>query len=47
MTKALVCGVDLKPHEFRPSAADEFLLLGPREPASCRTALALAGGPFD
>ena len=43
-----VRGVDIKPHEFAPSAADEFMLLDLREPANCRTALTLPlGGTFD
>jgi nucleoside-diphosphate-sugar epimerase len=42
-----VRGVDLKPHEFAPSGADEFLLLDLREPHNCRTALSLPGGTFD
>ncbi len=42
-----VRGVDIKAHEFAPSAADEFALLDLREPANCRTALTAAGGTFD
>ena len=42
-----VRGVDLKPHEFAPSAADEFMVLDLRDPANCRTALTLDGGTFD
>ena len=43
-----VRGVDIKPHEFAPSAADEFMLLDLREPANCRTVLTLPlGGTFD
>ena len=36
-----VRGVDRKPHEFTPSAADEFMVLDLRDPANCRTALTL------
>lgn len=42
-----VRGVDVKPHEFAPSAADEFLLLDLRDPANCQAALSLPGGGFD
>jgi nucleoside-diphosphate-sugar epimerase len=35
-----VRGVDIKEHEFAPSAADEFLTLDLREPELCRQALA-------
>lgn len=42
-----VRGADIKPHEFAPSAADEFLLLDLREPGNCRAALTLEGGAFD
>jgi GDP-D-mannose 3',5'-epimerase len=42
-----VRGVDIKAHEFAPSAADEFLLLDLREEAGCRTALSLDGDPPD
>jgi GDP-D-mannose 3',5'-epimerase len=42
-----VRGVDVKEHEFAPTAADEFLLLDLREPQNCRAALALGGGTFD
>jgi nucleoside-diphosphate-sugar epimerase len=42
-----VRGVDIKPHEFLPSAADEFLLLDLRQEASCQAALSLPGGKFD
>jgi len=38
-----VRGVDLKPAEFAPSQADEFLLLDLREQENCRRALRLAG----
>jgi hypothetical protein len=39
-----VRGVDIKPHEFAPTRADEFLLLDLREPDNCRQALTLPGG---
>jgi GDP-D-mannose 3',5'-epimerase len=42
-----VRGVDIKPHEFARSAADEFLLLDLREPANCRTALKMPDSKFD
>lgn len=42
-----VRGVDIKEHEFAPTAADEFLPLDLRDPANCRAALARHGGPFD
>ncbi len=42
-----VRGVDIKPHEFAPSAADEFCLFDLREPAECRAALTLDAGTFD
>ncbi len=42
-----VRGVDIKPHEFAPSAADEFCLLDLREPEGCRAALTLDNGTFD
>jgi len=42
-----VRGVDIKQHEFAPSAADEFLQLDLREEANCRTALGLKDGCFD
>jgi GDP-D-mannose 3',5'-epimerase len=43
-----VRGVDLKPHEFAPTQADEFLLLDLRDPGNCRQALTLPdGGTFD
>ncbi len=37
-----VRGVDIKEHEYRPTAADEFLLLDLRDPANCRQALRLS-----
>jgi GDP-D-mannose 3',5'-epimerase len=42
-----VRGVDMKPHDFCPSAADEFLLLDLREAASCRSAVAVSGRAVD
>lgn len=39
-----VRGVDIKPHEFAPTQADEFLLLDLRDPQNCRKALTLPGG---
>jgi GDP-D-mannose 3',5'-epimerase len=42
-----VRGVDIKAHEFAPTAADDFLLLDLREPENCRAALALGTGTFD
>jgi GDP-D-mannose 3', 5'-epimerase len=42
-----VRGVDIKPHEWSPKAADEFLLLDLREEESCRRALTLPDGCFD
>jgi len=40
-----VRGVDLKEHEFAPTAADEFLLLDLRKKENCETAL--GGSSFD
>jgi len=42
-----VRGVDIKEHEFAPTAADEFMVLDLREEENCQTALALGGGTFD
>lgn len=42
-----VRGVDIKPHEFAPTTADEFLLLDLREEDNCRAALSLGNGTFD
>jgi GDP-D-mannose 3',5'-epimerase len=42
-----VRGVDLKPHEFATSAADEFLLLDLRQPQNCLAALTLPGSRCD
>jgi len=41
-----VRGVDIKEHEFAPTAANEFLLLDLREPENCERALDVQGG-FD
>ena len=42
-----VRGVDIKEHEYAPSAADEFRVLDLREPQNCQAALARNGGTFD
>ena len=42
-----VRGVDIKEHEFAPTAADEFLLLDLREEENCRAALSLPEGRLD
>ena len=42
-----VRGVDIKEHEFAPSAADEFLRLDLREEENCQAALTLGDGTFD
>lgn len=42
-----VRGVDIKSHEFAPTAANEFLLLDLREPENCRKALTLPDDTFD
>ena len=42
-----VRGVDIKEHEFAPTAADQFLLLDLRERPNCEAALRADGGPFD
>jgi nucleoside-diphosphate-sugar epimerase len=42
-----VRGVDIKEHEFAPTAADQFLLLDLRERPNCEAALRPDGGPFD
>jgi len=42
-----VRGVDVKAHEFAPSAADEFLLLDLRDERNCKAALSLDSGTFD
>jgi len=42
-----VRGVDIKEHEFAPSAADEFSLLDLRDPQDCRRALTLGKATFN
>ena len=42
-----VRGVDIKEHEFRLTAADEFLILDLREEQNCITALTVNDGTFD
>jgi len=42
-----VRGVDIKEHEFAPTAADEFLLLDLRDKETCEAGLSLEGGAFD
>jgi nucleoside-diphosphate-sugar epimerase len=42
-----VRGVDIKHHEFAPTAADEFLILDLRQEENCKTALTLDSGTFD
>ncbi len=42
-----VRGVDIKPHEWSPNSADEFLLLDLREAENCVQALTLNVGKFD
>jgi GDP-D-mannose 3',5'-epimerase len=42
-----VRGVDIKPHEYSPDSADEFLLLDLRKEDNCRAALRLDGEGFD
>ena len=42
-----VRGVDIKEHEFRSTAADEFLVLDLREEENCIFALTLNDGTFD
>jgi GDP-D-mannose 3', 5'-epimerase len=42
-----VRGVDIKQHEFRKTAADEFLQLDLRQPASCVEAVLVGGRPAD
>jgi nucleoside-diphosphate-sugar epimerase len=42
-----VRAVDIKEHEYCPSAADEFLLLDLRRPQNCEAALTIAGGKLD
>src|SRR3970040_2359983 len=42
-----VRGVDIKEHEFAPTAADEFLRLDLREEENCQAGLSLPEGRFD
>ena len=42
-----VRGVDIKPHEFSETAADEFLVLDLRERPNCEAALTLGSERFD
>jgi len=42
-----VRGVDIKEHEYRQTAADDFQLLDLREPQNCEAALTVDGGTFD
>jgi len=42
-----VRGVDIKPHEWSPTAADEFLLLDLRKEENCQAALTVDGSTFD
>ena len=42
-----VRGVDIKPHEWSPHVADEFLLLDLRQEKNCQAALTLADGKLD
>ncbi|MFO7870534.1 MAG: NAD-dependent epimerase/dehydratase family protein [Kiritimatiellia bacterium] len=42
-----VRAVDIKEHEFRTPAADEFLLADLRQEENCRKALTVNGGTFD
>ena len=42
-----VRGVDIKEHEFAPSAADEFQVLDLRQEENCKAALTLNDGTFD
>jgi nucleoside-diphosphate-sugar epimerase len=42
-----VRGVDIKAHEYRETASDEFLVLDLREEANCIEALTLGEGTFD
>ena len=42
-----VRGVDIKEHEFAPTAADEFLVLDLREKENCEAALSRQDGGFD
>jgi GDP-D-mannose 3',5'-epimerase len=42
-----VRGVDIKPHEWSPNAADEFMLLDLRIEENCRRALTVDDGAFE
>jgi len=42
-----VRAVDIKEHEYCPSAADEFLLLDLRREHDCKAALTIANGKLD
>jgi nucleoside-diphosphate-sugar epimerase len=42
-----VRGVDIKAHEFAPTAADDFQILDLRQEENCRAALTLNDGTFD
>ena len=42
-----VRGVDIKAHEYRATAADEFMRLDLRRPEDCQQALTLGTGTFD
>ena len=42
-----VRGVDIKQHEWSPTAANEFLPLDLRVEENCKTALTVGGGTFD
>jgi nucleoside-diphosphate-sugar epimerase len=42
-----VRGVDIKAHEFAPTAADDFQVLDLRQEENCRAALTLNDGSFD
>jgi GDP-D-mannose 3',5'-epimerase len=42
-----VRAVDIKPHEWSPNSANEFLLLDLRLEENCRKALSVDGGTFD
>jgi GDP-D-mannose 3',5'-epimerase len=42
-----VRGVDIKRHDWSPTAADEFLQLDLRVDENCKTALSVDGGTFD
>lgn len=42
-----VRGVDIKEHEFAPTAGDHFMILDLREPENCLAALSLENGTFE